>query len=153
MNNFEFLGPHLPKNGFWGRNFKNISLDSELASLRYPVRQFSDKTDNFKFLAPNLPKNGFWGRSFKNLSLDLEPASLRYHVHQFSEKTNNFEFLSPNLPKNKFWSWNFKKSRFRINTYDIQYVPIFSQNGRILIFRPKFGEIAQLRAIFWLKYC
>ena len=28
------------------------------------------------------------------------------------------------------------------------YVPIFSQNGQLLIFRPKFGEIAQLRAIF-----
>ena len=28
------------------------------------------------------------------------------------------------------------------------YVPIFSQNGQLLIFCPKFGEIAQLRAIF-----
>ena len=28
-------------------------------------------------------------------------------------------------------------------------MPIFSQNGQLLIFRPKFGEIAQLRAIFW----
>ena len=32
-------------------------------------------------------------------------------------------------------------------------LPIFSQNGQLLIFRPKFGEIAQLRAIFWFKYC
>ena len=30
-----------------GQNFKNLSLDSESASLRYCVRQFSDKTDNF----------------------------------------------------------------------------------------------------------
>ena len=34
-SNFEFLGPNLPKNGFWGQNFKNLSLDSESASLRY----------------------------------------------------------------------------------------------------------------------
>ena len=44
---FEFLGPNLPKNGFWGRNFKNLSLDLESASLRYIVHQFSDKMDNF----------------------------------------------------------------------------------------------------------
>ena len=31
-------------------------------------------------------------------------------------------------------------------------MPIFSQNRQLLIFWPKFGEIAQLRAIFWFKY-
>ena len=45
------------------------------------------------------------------------------------------------------------KSGFGINTSNIPYVPIFSQNRQLLIFRPKFGEIAQLRAIFWFKYC
>ena len=43
MGNFEILGPNLPKNEFWGQNFKNLSLDSESASLRYCVHQFSDK--------------------------------------------------------------------------------------------------------------
>ena len=32
-------------------------------------------------------------------------------------------------------------------------MPIFSQNGQLLIFRPKLGEIVQLRTIFWFKYC
>ena len=59
MDNFEFVGPNLPKNGFWGQNFKNLSLYLESASLRYYVHQFSSKTDNFEFLGPNLPKNGF----------------------------------------------------------------------------------------------
>ena len=45
------------------------------------------------------------------------------------------------------------KSRFGISTYKIPCVPIFSQNGRLLIFWPKYGEIAQVRAIFWSKYC
>ena len=36
-DNFGFLGSNLPKNGFWGQNFKSLSLDSELASLRYYV--------------------------------------------------------------------------------------------------------------------
>ena len=73
--------------------------------------QFSDKMDNFEFLDPNLPKNEFWGRNFKNLSLDSESAPPKYHMCQFSAKMDN------------------------------------------LIFWPKFGEIAQLRAIFWFKYC
>ena len=45
------------------------------------------------------------------------------------------------------------KSGFKISTSKIPCMLIFSQNGQILIFRPKFGEIAQLRAIFWFKYC
>ena len=44
------------------------------------------------------------------------------------------------------------KSRFGISTSKIPCVPIFSQNGQLLTFRPKFEEFAQLRAIFWFKY-
>ena len=87
---FWISGPNLPKNGFWGRKFKNLSLDLESASLRYFVHQFSDKTDNFEFLGPNLPKNGFWDRNFKNLSLDSESTPPIYHVCQFSVKMDNF---------------------------------------------------------------
>ena len=76
MNNSDSLGPNLLKNGFWGQSFKNLSVDSESASLRYYEHQFSDKTENFEFLAPNLPKNGFWGWNFKILSLNSELASL-----------------------------------------------------------------------------
>ena len=68
------------KMDFGGRNFRNLSLNSESASLRYYVHQFSNKTDNFYFLGPNLPKNGFWDRSFKNLGLDSESAPPKYHV-------------------------------------------------------------------------
>ena len=98
-DNFEFLGPNLPKNGFWGQNFKNLSLDSESASLRYYVYQFSNIMDNFNFLDPNFPKNEFWGRNFKNLSLDSESTSLRSCVHQCSDKMDNFYFFGLNLGK------------------------------------------------------
>ena len=84
------MEPKLPKNGFWGRNFKNLNLDLESASLRHYVHQFSDKTDNFQFLGPNLPKSEFQGRNFKNLSLDSESAPPVYHVCQFSIKMDNF---------------------------------------------------------------
>ena len=84
------FGSKFTQNGFWGQNFKNLSLDAKWAYLRYYVHQFSDKTDNFEFLGPNLPKNKFWGWNFKNLSLDLESTPSKYHVCQFSVKMDNF---------------------------------------------------------------
>ena len=43
------------------------------------------------------------------------------------------------------------KSEFGINTSKIPCVPILSQNGQRLIFRPKFGEIAQYVQYFGLN--
>ena len=61
-NNFDFFCPNLPKNKFWGQNFKNLSADSESAPPRYHVCQFSAKTDNFEFFHQNLGKlpNYMW---------------------------------------------------------------------------------------------
>ena len=53
------------------RNFKIISPDSESASLRFCVNQFSDKTNNFEILDPNFLYSELWGRNIKNRSLDL----------------------------------------------------------------------------------
>ena len=55
-DNFDFFGPNLPKNKFWGKNFKNLSPDSESASLRHPVRHFLVKMDDFEFFYLNLGK-------------------------------------------------------------------------------------------------
>ena len=62
MDKFHFFGPNLPKNVFWGRNFKNLSVDLESASPRYHVCQFSGKTDNFEFFHLNFGKlpNCMW---------------------------------------------------------------------------------------------
>ena len=91
-DNFEFLGPNWPKNVFWGQNFKNLSLDSESASLRYYVHQFSDKTNNFEFLGPNLPKNWSWGQNFKNLSLDLQLTSSDTMCANFQTRRTTLNF-------------------------------------------------------------
>ena len=49
-----FFGPKLPKNGFWGRNLKNITVDSESALPKYNTSQFSGKTDNFDIFGPKI---------------------------------------------------------------------------------------------------
>ena len=61
-NNYGVLGPNLPRNGLRGRNFKNLSLDSE--SARYHVSQFSVKMDNFEFFGLNLGKSSNYVRYF-----------------------------------------------------------------------------------------
>ena len=53
---FWIFGPNMPTNGFWGWNFKNLSLDLESAPPRYHVSQFSVKMDSFEFFGLNLGK-------------------------------------------------------------------------------------------------
>ena len=48
-DNFDFFGPNLPKNGFLGRNFKNLSPDLESACPRYHACQFSGKWTTLNF--------------------------------------------------------------------------------------------------------
>ena len=55
-SNFDFLDSNLPKNEFWGRNFKNLRLYSISAPPRHHVGQFSVKMDNFEFFGLNLVK-------------------------------------------------------------------------------------------------
>ena len=55
-DNFDFLSPNLAKNGFWGQNFKNLSLDSDSPPPTYLVSQVSDKMDDFGFFGLNLGK-------------------------------------------------------------------------------------------------
>ena len=55
-DNFDFFGSNLPKNGFWGSNFKKLSLDLDSAPPSSLAGQFSAKIDNFEFLGLNLEK-------------------------------------------------------------------------------------------------
>ena len=62
--------PKLPKNGFWRRNFKNLSPDSESAPPRYHVCQFSVKMTNFEFFGLNLGKYPNYVRYFGSNSVE-----------------------------------------------------------------------------------
>ena len=55
-DNFDFLSPNLPKNWFWGWNFKNLSLYSKSAPPTYLESQCSVKMDKFEFSGQNLRK-------------------------------------------------------------------------------------------------
>ena len=69
-DNSDFLGSHLPKKEFWGRNFEILSLDSESAPPIHHECQFSVKTDNFEFLGLNLGKLSNHVRYFGSYSVE-----------------------------------------------------------------------------------
>ena len=56
MDNFDFFSPNLPKNEFWGENFKNLSPDLESAPGTYHVCQFLVKAESVEFFGLNLGK-------------------------------------------------------------------------------------------------
>ena len=97
-----FFIPNLLKNRFWGRNFENVTPDSESALPRYHVCQFSGKTDNFNFFVPYLPKNEFWGWNFENISPDSESAPRRYEMCQFQAKPTTLTFSAQICPEMDF---------------------------------------------------
>ena len=106
-----FSDPGLPKS-YLELKIRKTNVVIRINILEIPCVPIFRQNWHFYFLSPNLPKNEFWGRNFKNLSLDLESAPPIYHAcANFQSKWITFNF------------W------------------------------PKFGEIAQLRAIFWFKYC
>ena len=69
------FGPNLPKNWFWGWNFKTLSPDSESVPPRYHGCQFSVKTDNFEFSGLNLRKLTNYMQYFGSNNVEGIPVS------------------------------------------------------------------------------
>ena len=84
------------------------------------------------------------GLKFEKINIEIsinisEILCLYVCVCQFSGKTNSFDFFIPNLPKMNLRLGIFKTIvGIRISIPDIPFVPIFSQNEQIWIFRAKF---------------
>ena len=88
MDNFDFFGPNLPKNGF---RFKNVGVRIDIVEI--PCVSIFRKNGQLTFLAQMCSKMGW---NFKNLSPDSESAPPRYHVDQFSVNMDHFEFFGLN---------------------------------------------------------
>ena len=69
----------------------------------------------------------------------------------FQAKWTTLTFSARIYPRKRILGSESQKSKsgFGISAPKIPHEPIFGQNELLGIFRPKFGEIAQLRAIFW----
>ena len=128
---FNFFCPNLPKNWFWGRNFENLTPDSESALPKYHLCQFSGKTDNFDFFSPNLPKIECWGQNFKNVYPTSESSPPRTMCVNFQAKQTALIFSAQTFPKTDLGlEIQNTNVRIRISILKIPYVPIFNQNGQ-----------------------
>ena len=137
-NNFDFLGPNFSKNWFWRQNFKNLSLDSESASLIYYVYQFLNKTDNFEYLGPNFPKTGFWGKNFKVWIRNQHPWDTMWTSFQKGQ----LWIFRPKFSQKWSLGSKFQKSKsgFVVSILEILCIPIFRQTGQLWIFGSKFVQ-------------
>ena len=63
-------GTNFPKNEFQGRNFKNVSPDSESAPPRYNIYQFLVRTKNLEFFGLNLGKFPNYGQCFDSNNVE-----------------------------------------------------------------------------------
>ena len=95
------------------------------------------------------------GSDFQRTDVGIRISTLEIPCEPIFRQNGQLWLFGPKFAQKWILESEFQKSKpqFEINTSNIPWVPIFSQNGQLLSFWPKFGEIAQLRAIFWFKYC
>ena len=115
---------------------------------------FQLKRTTLTFLAQICPKRKL-GFEIQKTNVGIRISILEIPCVPIFRQNGQLWIFGPKFAQKWILGSEFQKSKsgFGINTSNIPYVPIFSQNRQLLIFRPKFGEIAQLRAIFWVKYC
>ena len=151
MSNFDFFGQNLPKNEFWGQNFKS--------HVRIRNRHFQETIcANFQHLwlfGPKFDQKWILGSKFQKSKSGFGISILEILCVIIFRQNGQVWIFEPKFDHKWILGSKFQKSKsgFRISIIEFLRAPIFRQNGQLLIFRPKFAEIAQLRAIFWSKYC
>ena len=105
------------------------------------------------FLAQISPKRKL-GFEIQKSNVGIRISFLEIRCAPIFRQNGQLWIFGPKFGQKWILGLEFQKSKsgFGISTSKIPCVPIFSQYGH-LNFRPKFGEIAQIRSIFWFKYC
>ena len=153
-DNFDFFDPNLPENRIWGRNFKNLIMDSESALSNTMCVNFQLQRTILTFLAQICPKRKL-GFKIQKINVGIRISIFEIPRLPIFRQNGQLWIFGAKFYQKWILGSQFQKSKSRcgISTSNIPCAPIFSQNGQLLVFRPKFGEIGQLRAIFWFKYC
>ena len=97
-------------------------LESELASSRYHVCQFSGKTHNFDFFDPNLPKKELEGLEFQKINFEIRISSISADTMCANFQTNGqLGLFEPKFAQKWILRSEFQKSKsgFGISTSSI----------------------------------
>ena len=127
---------------FWERNFKNLSLDLESASLRYYMHQFSDKRNNFQLFCQNLLKKWILGSEFQKFKSRFGISNLKTVSARIFRQNQQLRIFRPKFAQKWILGLKYQKSksRFRITILETLWAPIFRQNGRVRSFGCKFAK-------------
>ena len=154
LDNFEFFDPNLPKNGFRFWNSKNYYWKKNQKPWDNICTNFQVRQTTLTFLAQICPKRKS-GFEIQKTNVGLRISILEILCVPIFRQNGQLWIFGLKFAQKWILGSKFQKSKsgFGINISNISCVPMFSKNGQLLIFQPKFREIAQLRAIFWPKYC
>ena len=124
-----------------------ISKDSKSAPSRDHVCKFLGQTDNFDFFLAQICPKIHLGLEIQKTNVGIRISILEISYLPILKQIwlSRSKFAQKWILELEFQN---SKCNFRISTSKRPCVPIFSQNKQLWIFWPKFGEIAQLRAIF-----
>ena len=149
-----FLAQICPKMDL-GSEFQKTNVGIRISIVKVSCVPSFRKNKQLWLSQPKFVQNGIWDRNFKYLKSGFGISILEILCGPIFRQNGQFWIFGPKFAQKWIFGSEFQKSKsaFGINTSNIRCVPIFSQNRQLLIFGPKFGEIAQLRAIFWFKYC
>ena len=155
-NSFDFFRPNLPKSGSRVGNSENYFRNKNQHPRYTMCVDFQSKWKTLNFWAQICPKKDLGFKTEKN-NVGIRINIVETHCLPIFSQAGQLWLVRPKFAQKWILGSEFQKSKsgFGINTSKIPCVPIFSQNGQFffLIFWTKFGQIAQLRAIFWFKYC
>ena len=129
---------------------------------------FQLKRTTLTFLAQICPKRKL-GFEIQKTNVGIRISILEIPCVPIFRQNGQLWVFGPKFAQKWILGSKFQKSKsgFGISILEILCAPIFRQNGQLWIFGPKFaqkwilgleiwskfGKIAQLRAIFWFKYC
>ena len=127
--------------GFWGWNFKNLSLDSESASLRQYVKRYSDKTDKLERFGHKLVQKLVLGLEFQKSKSGFGISILEILAATISRQKGELWIFWLKFALKWIFLSEFQKSqsRFGIRILEIVRVVIFRQNGQFWTFGLQFA--------------
>ena len=149
-----FLAQVCLKRKLWF-SIQKTNVGIRISILEIPCAPIFRQNEQRWILGPKFAPKRILGSKFQNSKSGFRIRILGILYAPVFRQNEQLWLFGPKFAQKWILGSEFQKSKsvFGINTSIIPCVPVFSQNGQFLIFRLKFGKIAQLRAIFWFKYC
>ena len=147
-DNFELFSLNLSKIGFWGRNFKNVSLDSK-STTNFYIKKI------VLIFWPKFAQQWTLGLVFLKSKSRFGISILEILWAPIFRQNGQLWFFAPKFAQKWILGSEFRnsKSGFGISSLEILCAPVFRKNGQVWIFGHKFATKAILGSKFQKSKC